>query len=222
MSDERLSIPPDPKTLAYLLSEFRREQKATGEHLGNISTALGSIQTEIGHIKEAHRELGARVDTVEAEQAKCNVGIQIRGLNARVKNLEYHDRNDLKERLEDATGSIDLQKQRAEAEAMAAAAMASTPPKRQSPGAWAVFLTPKVLLTLVLAVIIGIALGAVVIAKALGYVSVPGSKDFGGTSGDASDARLQQNKMDPYPSMPPAEGVEHATGYYITSLYQKS
>jgi hypothetical protein len=75
--------------MAYMLKRFESEQK-------RVNDAVAGIGSDIGIIKNS-----------------------IAGLNARVKRLEKHDRDDLKDRLAEATGSIDTNAQRAEAIAMA-------------------------------------------------------------------------------------------------------
>lgn len=76
------SIPPDPRTMAYLLSKFEREQSRVADTVGNIGKSIGSIETTLI------------------------------GLNSRVKNLEKHDRDGLIREIDDATGAIDTNAQR--------------------------------------------------------------------------------------------------------------
>ena len=169
MPGDRTSIPPDPKTMAYLLSEFRKDQKATGQTLQKMSGTLESINTEITNIKEANAKQDERMSKIEDRQNRLIEEPPIRSLNARVKQLEKNDRQDLKDRA-DASGAMDMtnERDRDRAEAMAAEAR-----QNASTDSWKVLLTPKVLLTILLVAVVCIALGAVVIAKAFGYVDVP-------------------------------------------------
>ena len=180
-SDYKTSIPPDPRMMAYLLGEFKKEQRATGESLRSISGSLSSIDTEIGHIKEANKTQDARISKLEEKHHNCTAATDIKGLNARVKNLEQHEREDLKERA-DQSGYINVEKQRA-----VVRYEAQNTPELKKPW-WASWITPQMIVSAILFLLLGSAVGGFVLAKAMGYVpsavQVDEPKEKSGRSND--------------------------------------
>lgn len=174
--DPRTSIPPDPKAMAYLLREFRNDQKAVAASLSNISGSLRSINTEISNIKDYNKIQDERIQRVEDKHNGCTAARDVEGLNARVKRLEKYDRDGLKDRA-DASSAMDLtlERERARAEALA-----NYREEKKDKNPWKNFLSPQIIIALVLAILLGSSLGGFLLAKAYGAIDEPHLKSIQG------------------------------------------
>ena len=154
------SIPPNESTILYIVKQIKSEQSRVGALLSTMNSTLGGVGVSVRAIERENKEQNERLIELEREQGR--IGQEVRGLNKRVSNIETDYKSDLRTRA-DASQSIDVAAQKAEAIAMAQRVPAAPAPE----GGLTKLLSKETLLALFLAVITGAALGGFLLHKML-------------------------------------------------------
>ena len=173
MSDSLM--PPDNwKTINFLLKELREDSKESKESISNITGSLIRLETDLGHIKEDNKEQITQIAKVASLHYDCQARRDIKSVNARLTKLEQRNNEEMKERIrraEDISTHIDTFAQREEA--LRIDSLLTNTKKKDKESLLIKIFFNKTVLGILLAAILGVALGSIAVAKMFGYIEVP-------------------------------------------------
>ncbi len=107
LDPENLST--DMKLFAYLIEELKTEVRSVKEMVQTIQGTVSVIDATVKDLKTDSKRMWDRIEKLEQLHNNCPARHAQKGINARVKKLEDHDWEELKEKA-DQTGSISIPK----------------------------------------------------------------------------------------------------------------